>query len=207
MNDSYDPQGYWERVNSHRKSIDFLRAFYDEINSLSPSAGKEHLARANQMEWMRSACRQYGWKTLLDAGCGPGFWFQLWRDEGISFAAVDRARSALPNARAMGSRLDLQVRVEQAPLSQLPFGDKEFDVAVTVKVLLHTPPDEIVAAMRELGRVGKYVMLLEFASERVIETQPHVFQHDYAGIAGQLGFRLLKSEPQPGYQRFFVMQS
>ena len=91
--------------------------------------------------------------SLLDAGCGTGG-FLAWaaasrrftRLGGIdlSVEAIGLAREAVPGAE-----------LHAAPLDRIPFGDEEFDVAVSLDVLQHVPEDLVDASLKELRRVLK----------------------------------------------------
>lgn len=203
---NYDPDRYWEDVNSQRKSVEYLIDFYSKIKMLDVNADRQQLARAEQMRWMRSQVQANGWRSLLDAGCGPGFWFQLWNELSLSFTGVDRAKAAMVCAQSMADRLGKEVPLVQAPLTDLPFSDKSFDVAVTIKVLLHTPPTDILMSIKELGRVSRYLMLLEFSADRRIETRPHVFQHDYPRLFEELGLELMESQQKEPQARYFKVR-
>jgi len=91
--------------------------------------------------------------SLLDAGCGTGG-FLAWAAEtgrfsrrcgiDLSVEAVELARETVPGAE-----------LHAAPLDQIPFGDEEFDLAVSLDVLQHVPEDLLDASLKELRRVLK----------------------------------------------------
>jgi SAM-dependent methyltransferase len=91
--------------------------------------------------------------SLLDAGCGTGG-FLAWAAEQGTFSrlcgidlspeAVELARETVPDAE-----------LHAAPLDRIPFGDEEFDLAVTLDVLQHVHEDALDASLRELRRVVK----------------------------------------------------
>lgn len=91
--------------------------------------------------------------SLLDAGCGTGG-FLAWaaalgtftRLCGIDLSpeAIELAREAVPGAE-----------LHAAPLDRIPFGDAEFDLAVSLDVLQHVHEDALDASLRELRRVVK----------------------------------------------------
>jgi SAM-dependent methyltransferase len=89
--------------------------------------------------------------SLLDAGCGTGGFLARARELGtfdrlcgfdVSAEAVELAREAVPEA---------EVRV--APLDVIPFGDDEFDLAVSLDVLQHVLEDALDRGLGELRRV------------------------------------------------------
>jgi SAM-dependent methyltransferase len=89
--------------------------------------------------------------SVLDAGCGTGGFLAWAAARGtfsrlaggdISVEAIEIAREVVPTA-------ELHV----APLDRLPFGDGEFDLAVSHDVLQHVPETALDAGLRELRRV------------------------------------------------------
>ncbi|WP_166163073.1 class I SAM-dependent methyltransferase [Chelativorans oligotrophicus] len=204
---SFDVAKYWETINSQRRPIDFLVEFYNSISSPPPYETVEQKLRAHQREWMMLQIRRQGWNKLLDAGCGPGFWFQLWKELGLNASAVDRASTAQARAEEMSSMLEVNVPFECATLDKLPYADKSFDVVVTVKVLLHTPPEDIVGVMKELGRVASHLMLLERHASGKQKLREHVFEHDLRAIAESQGYQTICDEVHEGDQNFFVFKT
>jgi len=92
-----------------------------------------------------------GHLSLLDAGCGTGGFLGWAARTGsfdrvcgvdISAEAVELARQAVPGA-------ELHV----APVDELPFADRSFDVAVLNDVLQHVEERDVDAGLRELRRV------------------------------------------------------
>ncbi|HEX3455117.1 MAG TPA: class I SAM-dependent methyltransferase, partial [Gaiellaceae bacterium] len=89
--------------------------------------------------------------SAFDAGCGTGG-FLAWADARGTFsrlAGVDISAEAIEIAREVVPAAELRV----AGLDQLPFGDGEFDLAVSHDVLQHVPDGALDAGLRELRRV------------------------------------------------------
>jgi SAM-dependent methyltransferase len=89
--------------------------------------------------------------ALLDAGCGTGGFLAWAAGTGaltrlcgidLSAEAIELARETVPEAE-----------LHAAPLDRIPFGDAEFDVAVSLDVLQHVPEGVLDASLRELRRV------------------------------------------------------
>lgn len=205
---NFDVQKYWESVNSRRRSIDWLRSFYIELNdSKYCNKTPEHISRSRELEWIRQRIKSYRWRSLIDCGCGPGFWFQLWHDLDLAVRAVDRAEAAVPRARLMAEMLEAAFSVQCAPLTALPFETSTADVAVTVKVLIHTPKEEIVESLREIGRIANYIMILEARYDHMTHVASHVFDHDYEVISRSLGYQVLEQERTPRREIFMVIRT
>lgn len=84
---------------------------------------------------------------ILDAGCGTGGLAQKLSKFGSAWA-VDINPMAIKFARQRG------VRVKQASINKLPFGDNFFDLVTSVDVIYHTQVDEK-KAVKEFLRVLK----------------------------------------------------
>jgi SAM-dependent methyltransferase len=207
MADGFNVQKYWEEVNSRRRDTEWLIDFYNNIRLGSQFSTNEEASRANELAWIRRQVFKFGWRSVLDAGCGPGFWFQLWKELGLSATGVDRAEVAIPKALQMADSIGSSIPVSHSLLSDLPFADQAFNVAVTVKVLIHTTISDIVPTMRELGRVADNICMLEarYAKDRPIAA--HVFDHDFVYIAKSLGYELLVEDHFSQRQVFLVFKT
>jgi len=84
-------------------------------------------------------------KRVLEVGCGTGLILSRIREFASESKGIDLSPGMLEHARARG--LDVQ----EADCTQLPFGDGEFDVACSFKVLAHVP--DLDAALAEMARV------------------------------------------------------
>lgn len=197
---------YWEQKNRDGPSHDYLVDFYQQMKAGIPYPTKEHELRNLQRYWIRECVRDYEWQTLLDAGCGTGFWFQLWKEANIGVTGVDMATSTFEPLQNMKNALDVQYETLTSRLHSLPFPDKHFDVAATIRVLLHIPYEEIDQTLSELGRVASYLMLLE-AEVGGTRTKDHVFDHDLRATCESLGFTVLQDEVHSDHQHFFVVKA
>ena len=207
MADSFSVQKYWEEVNSRRRETAWLVDFYNKIRLGSPFSTAEEESRANELFWIRRQVSRFNWRSVLDAGCGPGFWFQLWKELELSATGVDRAEAAIPKALQMAESIGSSFPVKQSILSNLPFADRAFDVAVTVKVLIHTPVSDIIHTMSELGRVADNICLLEARYLKNTNIAPHVFDHDFISIAESLGYEPLVEDHFSQRQVFLVFRT
>jgi SAM-dependent methyltransferase len=91
----------------------------------------------------------------LDLGCGVGRHALLFARLGFEVSAVDLAEAGLAevrkNAEAEGLEIDLQV----AAMTELPFADGEFDYVLSFNVLYHGDPEIVRKAIAEIHRVLK----------------------------------------------------
>jgi SAM-dependent methyltransferase len=86
---------------------------------------------------------------VLDVGCGSGVFLRAVADIGARPHGLDASRALLRVARARVPEAEL--RVGEAEL--LPFDDDSFDVVAGFNSFFFA--DDMVAALREAGRVGK----------------------------------------------------
>jgi SAM-dependent methyltransferase len=87
----------------------------------------------------------------LEAGCGTGYLSQmLERERGWPMVALDYGWEGLCHARELGAE-----RVVRGDVRGLPFGDAQFDLTLSLDVLVHMAPGEEHAAAREMARVTR----------------------------------------------------
>jgi len=103
-----------------------------------------------------------GVKSILDVGCGNGFFLNAlpkeYRTVGVDFSAA-----ALKHVRTTAVRSDVR---------SLPFADGSFDLVCCMEVLEHLPQQTYARALRELNRV---------AAEHILITVPN-----HECLAGEL---------------------
>ena len=88
--------------------------------------------------------------SVLDVGCG-------WNE----FAG--QMREEMPGARIVGVDFACPGADVIAPLTALPFADKEFDTITAFDVLEHLRPDEVDAALAEMARVsGRFIVSISY---------------------------------------------
>lgn len=100
-------------------------------------------------------------KTVLDAGCGYGRASE-WCADASAYTGVDMSPSLLKEAH---ERYPTETFM-QADLRNLPFKNGEFDIAIAISiremVIENLGIDEWKKMLRELHRVAKKVLLLEY---------------------------------------------
>ena len=129
--------------------------------------------------------------TILDAGCGEGFFsdFLARRNDNWSVTGTDLSADAIAYAHKLfGSR----VQFATANIYQLPFKDNSFDVVVCSEVLEHL--DDPLLALTEIIRVARTGVVLSVPLEPYFK-----FFNDIA--------RLLKISPDPGHVNFWTRQT
>lgn len=87
--------------------------------------------------------------SLLDIGCGRGFYFPLYHSLGAQIVGVERDAEPLSTARLQAERFGAVVQDVSA--DHLPFPDESFDAVVMSELLEHLPMP--IAALKEARRV------------------------------------------------------
>jgi ubiquinone/menaquinone biosynthesis C-methylase UbiE len=91
--------------------------------------------------------RQTGVETLLDIGCGAGRHLSVAADLGFNATGVDCSAAAVATAA------DDRWSVEVADMTDLPFEDESFDVAIAASVLYYGNLAQVEQAVQEMRRV------------------------------------------------------
>lgn len=104
--------------------------------------------------------------SVLDVGCGKGFLlYDLTQVvPGISVAGVDVSVYARDN-----SVPEIREQVTIASAAQLPFGDKSFDLVISINVLHNLYCFDLFSALQEIERVSrkdKYICVESYRTER-----------------------------------------
>jgi ubiquinone/menaquinone biosynthesis C-methylase UbiE len=90
-----------------------------------------------------------GGERVLDVGCATGVFLRMCADRGAVVSGLDAAESLLALARERVPEADLRL----GDLESLPYGDDTFDVVTGFTSFFFA--DDIVAALREAGRVAR----------------------------------------------------
>lgn len=129
--------------------------------------------------------------TVLDVGCGPGFWSEEFARLGyevigvdINPAMVEKARTNVPAGR-----------FHEAPMEQLPLEDDSVDV-VFMGFVLHEA-DDYVKALSEARRVGRLrTVVLEHPPEQTEHGPPlshRLTEEQVKQFADQAGYTQTKT--------------
>jgi SAM-dependent methyltransferase len=107
---------------------------------------------AQQVPTYEAAIRRAGigaGQTVLDVGCGTGVFLRLAADSGASVCGLDASEALLEIARERVPEADLA----RGELQHLPYIDDCFDAVCGFNAFFYA--DDMVAALREAGRVAK----------------------------------------------------
>ena len=104
---------------------------------------------------------------ILDVGCGKGYLLYEFSQilPGIEVVGLDVSRYAIDNAKE-----EVRPYLEVGGADSLPFDDGSFDFVVSLGTLHNLRLPALVAAVREIERVGKagrsYIMVESYRDER-----------------------------------------
>jgi 2-polyprenyl-3-methyl-5-hydroxy-6-metoxy-1,4-benzoquinol methylase len=125
-------------------------------------------------------------RTILDVGAGTGRAALLLARGGAHVTAVDASNEMLAVARRRAAEEGVAVRFVVGDAHALDFPDRSFDVAVSLRVIMHTR--EWRQCIAELCRVADRLIIIDYPSARSFAA----LQSMTRGVAHAVGF---KTEP------------
>jgi 2-polyprenyl-3-methyl-5-hydroxy-6-metoxy-1,4-benzoquinol methylase len=145
-------------------------------------------------------------RPILDVGTGTGRAAIMFARGGAKVTAIDASEEMLAIARERSAAEGVAVTFLVGDAHALEFADRAFDVAVSLRVLMHTPRWQTV--VKELCRVADRLVIIDYPSSRSaarvqsmarramaaagVSTEPyHVFSDQEIGQAlADEGFRV-----------------
>lgn len=101
-------------------------------------------------------------RTLIDVGTGTGRGAFLLADAGARVTGIDASEQMLAIARERATETGAQVDFQVGDAHNIEFGDRHFDLAVSLRVLMHTPKWK--QCIGELCRVASHGVVLDYPS-------------------------------------------
>jgi len=98
--------------------------------------------------------------SLLDVGCGTGWFSRRFAEHGLQVTGIDPDPKALAYARSQGGELCWM----EASATALPFADNSFDYSAAVTSLCFI--DDVEQAVQEMWRVSRHGMVLGLLNRR-----------------------------------------
>jgi len=80
--------------------------------------------------------------SILDIGCGPGFWVRQFCRQGLDVYACDLSTTAVELTEKSLELYNLKADVREGNAEELPYGDESFDYINCQGVIHHTPNTE-----------------------------------------------------------------
>jgi ubiquinone/menaquinone biosynthesis C-methylase UbiE len=100
--------------------------------------------------------------TVLDAACGTGRITALLQRNGFRATGCDISLAMMAVARRRLTSLGYDVPLVESSVDCLPYPDQSFDAATCVGLLMHLDADDRVRALRELARVSRGPLVVQY---------------------------------------------
>jgi pseudaminic acid biosynthesis-associated methylase len=125
-------------------------------------------AEEGRRDFWRAQLDKLGVRSALEIGCNVGGNLR-WIAEGLgteNVAGIDINQRALEILREHAPGIDVRI----AAARELPFEDGAFELAFTMGVLIHQPPEHLDEVMSEIVRCSsRYVLCGEYYAEELTE--------------------------------------
>ncbi len=105
-------------------------------------------------------------RTIIDVGTGTGRAALLFALGGAKVTGVDASDEMLAVARQRAAEQSAMVEFVRGDAHRLEFRDRAFDVAISLRVLMHTPRWR--ACLAELCRVADRLVIIDYPSRRSV---------------------------------------
>ena len=128
---------------------------------------------------------------VLDAACGTGRVTALLQRSGFRASGCDISPAMLAVARRRLTSLGYDVPLLEGSVERLPYADQSFDAATCIGLLMHLDADLRVRALRELARVSRGRIVVQYGCVDVFQRIGARFTHRQPG---QVRFPVTESE-------------
>jgi SAM-dependent methyltransferase len=106
---------------------------------------------------------------VLDAACGTGRIMVLLRRHGFQPVGCDISPAMMAVARRRLAALGYDAPLVESRVEHLPYPDGFFDAATCIGLLMHLDPDLRVRALRELARVTRGPLLVQYGRDDLFQ--------------------------------------
>ncbi|MFA4043594.1 MAG: hypothetical protein HZRFUVUK_000366 [Candidatus Fervidibacterota bacterium] len=131
-------------------------------------------------------------KSVLDIPCGTGRMFELFSSEGIKFVGADISLAMIAEAMRKPNK-ECMLALVVCDAEAIPFKDNTFDAVVCIRFMFHVPRDVQLRILREMRRVSKRWLIVEFRHRYTIRYMLLRLRHKL-GLLKQLKYRFSKSD-------------
>ncbi len=107
--------------------------------------------------------------SVLDAACGTGRITALLLRNGFQASGCDISPAMMTVARRRVASLGCDVRFTESSVDRLPYPDQSFDAATCVGLLMHLDAEMRVQALRELARVTRGRLVVQYVCVDVFQ--------------------------------------
>ena len=123
-----------------------------------------NLVASTQATLLANAVGQVHGRSILDVGAGTGRAALLFARAGAKVTAFDASEAMLAIARQRAAEEGVSITFTVGDAHALNFPDRAFDVAVSLRVLMHSPRWR--DSLAELCRVARQLIVLDYPSAR-----------------------------------------
>lgn len=146
---------------------------------------------------LQSLLRTREGSSLLDVGCGSGYFSRRFARPGLEVTGIDPDPEALDFARQQGG----DIHYLQGDALKLPFSDNAFDYTVAVTSLCFI--EDPLQALREMWRVSRHALVLGLLNRHSLLHREKRGRGSYAGARWDTAGEIVKAWlpaliPQPG---------
>ena len=189
----FRPRRYWE--SRHQRNRGTMRATGHRFLGEQANQADYALKSLMLLRCVERSCAVNQERSLLDAGCGTGYFSRKFESLGFQVTGVDFAETAIRHAQEQG-----QGAYRVADLSDLHL-KQEFDVVVCIDVLFHVVDDhlwkKVLSSLTRHLKPGGHLVLQESLETCARRSCSHVRRRtrsDYDNALGQLGLHVVATE-------------
>ena len=129
---------------------------FGQVANFTVKAAEDFVARTKIVRGTR----------VLDVACGTGNTAIPAARAGGSVTGVDIASNLLAQARKRAAAEQLEIRFQEGDAEELPFGDQEFDVVLTMFGAMFAPrPERVAAELVRVCRPGGVIAMANWTAE------------------------------------------
>ena len=122
------------------------------------------LVAETQAEVLANFVGRISGRRILDVGTGTGRAALLFARGGARVTGIDASEEMLTVARQRAEQEGFTVHFQRGDAHELPFHDRSFEVAVCLRVLMHTPGWD--RAIGQLCRVADQLVIVDYPSAK-----------------------------------------
>ncbi len=138
------------------------------------------LVAATQAKVLSNFVGRIQGRRILDVGTGTGRAALLFARGGASVTGIDASEEMLAVARQRAAADGLVATFAVGDAHALTFPDRSFDVAISLRVLMHTPDWR--RCIAELCRVGDQLVIVDYPSARSVAALQSIGRRALASI-------------------------
>lgn len=160
-----------------------------------PNSNESKATRNLQIEWTKKYLKEGD--NILDYGPGILRLVELYKgDYNINFYDITDNYKSTVESKCNENGIEIKKYIiDSIGIIKTPFNDDEFDVVLCSEVFLHSPDNEIVDLICELGRIGKKVVVTTwYENGKYVYNNNHCWTRDYKKILEDNGLNIIHWE-------------